>query len=91
MRAPKVQIVVAWADVAMEWDGRPYARDMGARPGMRAVTIGKACMWLNRGTDGDVEKAKAYAATKPGYRVFVYPTSERDPLGRAKAAVVAAA
>ena len=49
-------------------------------------------MWKNRGDEKDLAKARAYAAEQSGERphhVFTYPTSERDPLGRAKKDVTA--
>jgi len=48
-------------------------------------------MWKNRGDAKDLAKARAYAAEQSSdrpHRVFTYPTSERDPLGRAKRDVV---
>ena len=77
------QIVIAWTVTEHVYDGRPYARDLGARPGMRQVRVGKACMWLNRGTTDDLKKAKAYAAVENAM-VFCYPPSERAPLARAR-------
>lgn len=42
-----------------------------------------ACVWLNEGTVDDEGKAATYAA-KEGYRCFTFPTTEKDPLGRAR-------
>lgn len=81
------QIVIAWTEDSAEWDGEPFAADLGERPTMRPVRNAKACMWLNRGTDADVEKARAYAA-KDGHHVLTFPPSEHDPLGVAKASVL---
>lgn len=83
-------IVVAWTTQDMRHDGKPFASDLGRRPGLVEVTVPHACMWLNRGGEDDVLKATAYAlAQDPVARVYVYPTSERDPLGKAKADVLA--
>lgn len=43
----------------------------------------RAAIWLNRGDKSDIAKARRHAE-KEGYVVFTYPTSEKDPLGRAK-------
>ncbi len=50
--------------------------------------IPKALVWLNEGDADDLEKAKAHA-DKEGFSVFTYPTSEKDPIGKAKLAVQA--
>ena len=68
----------------MEWDGKPYAADLGQRAGMVAVRRATAMTWLLRGTDADVEKARRFGESE-GYTVFTYPTSEPDPIARAKA------
>lgn len=82
---PKVarfKIVVAWLvdEVEVVSSGR---RDIGERPTLRDVKVPRAVMWKSGGSEKDIEKAQIYAA-KEGYQVFVYPTSERDPLGRAR-------
>lgn len=84
-RSPKC-IVVAWTTQEQEFDGRPFARDLGALPGLREVTKPHACVWLNKGSDADIEKAQAFIASDAPDtgRVFVYPTNEKDPLGRAR-------
>lgn len=60
--------------------------DLGERPEMKEVKIPKAAVWLKRGTKADIEKAKAYAEKETDYKIAVlmYPTSERDPIGKAK-------
>lgn len=90
----EVAIVIAWPDVEHVHDGQPYAADLGTRPRMVAIPTGRAVMWLRRGTLRDVERAEEYAAEMRREdpprlaRVFVYETSERDPLGRARRDVV---
>lgn len=66
---------------------RERRTDLGEAPIMREVPRPVACVWLRSGTAADVEKASTFAATE-GYIVYTYPTTERDPLGRAKAEVV---
>jgi hypothetical protein len=82
-----MQIVIAWTEDSAEWDGEPFAADLGERPTMRPTRLAKAAMWLRQGTDADVAAAKRYAAPQ-GYIVLTFPASERDPLGAAKAAVL---
>lgn len=86
-------IVIAWTVTEMRYD------DDERR--MKPTRIAKAAVWLNRGSAADYEEARAYAAaenekrarsgdqTQGSMRVFVYPTTERDPLGRAKRDVMA--
>jgi len=82
----KQTIVVAWLvdDVEVDVKATQLRRlDLGERPVLRQVKMAKAAMWRNKGDDADLKKAHEYAAGE-GYRVFVYPTTERDPLGRAR-------
>ena len=82
------QIVYARAEnTALEATGRMVVRDMNLFPEFRAAWEGKAGMWLKAGTDADVEKATK-ALAKEGYTIFQFPSNERDPLGKARAAVV---
>lgn len=83
------QIVIAWTEDGTEWNGEPFAVDLGERPTMRTVRRAKAAMWLNRGTAADVDAAKRYAAGQ-GHHVFTFPISVRDPLAAAKDAVLRA-
>lgn len=87
MNATKTQIVIAWPDETMELVD-PGAPDIGRSAKFTARPIGKAAMWLRRGTPADLEKARAYCATEPGRRAYSYPISERDPLGRARREVI---
>lgn len=88
MKPATFQIVLASVDVTkLVPTGRNVMRDMNWFPEFRAEAEGKACMWMNKGSAADVAKAEAYAA-KEGWKVFTYPTTERDPLGKAKAAVL---
>jgi hypothetical protein len=82
-------IVIAWTEESSEWDGKPYARDRGQQPTMIPTRIAKACVWLNEGGEADLVAAKRYA-DGTFHRVFTYPTTERDPLARAKHDALAA-
>jgi hypothetical protein len=78
-------IVVAWiTKTGMEKTGRTVMRDLNYFPEFKATWEGKAAMWKNKGTPEDLAKAKSYASSQ-GYRVYTFPTSEGDPLGKAKA------
>lgn len=81
----KHKIVLAWVVEDFEVVGERRT-DLGERPKLRQVDVAKTVMWLNRGSDEDVKKAKAYAAKELNYEIVVltYPTAEKDPLGRAK-------
>jgi len=74
----KEQIVIAWIE---KGDGTPRRPDLA-----------HAFLWHLRGNEDDIAKAHLYAgSTKCGgggtARVYVYPTSERAPLVRARAEV----
>lgn len=86
--AEEVLIVVAWVEEEVEVV-RARRTDLGEAPVTRTVSVGKAVVWLRRGGATDVEKARAYALPE-GKRVFTYPKSEKDPLGRARREVVEA-
>lgn len=79
-------IVLAWLDEIQVFNGRPYAADLGARPGMRMQLQAKAVTWLLAGTEADVEKARAHIKQQEPStgRVYVYETSEQEPLKRAR-------
>lgn len=61
----------------VRFDGYNYKPETEAAP--QAV----AMVWLNEGTREDLEAAQKFAKAE-GYRVFCFPTSERDPLAVAK-------
>lgn len=46
-------------------------------------------MWLNKGTTADIVKAHK-ALSGEGYSIHAFPVNEKDPLGKAKAAVLKA-
>lgn len=57
--------------------------DLGRRPVMKTVARPVAMVWSLSGDDADVAKAKTFAAAN-GYTVLTFPTTEQDPIGRAK-------
>ena len=78
----KIQIVLARLDE--DFRVKELRRvDLGERNVMERIDKPVSCMWLNRGTAQDVEKAQVYAKTE-GYRVFTYPINVRDALSQAK-------
>ena len=83
-------IVVAWREeTALVPTGRMTRFDgVNYRPEYRTDWEGKAAMWLRKGTEADIQKAKAHAA-KEGWTVYTFPTSERQPLEKAKQAILA--
>lgn len=79
-------IVLAWTVEEREWDGTPFARDLGASPCIRVVKKPRAAVWC-RGGDAEVETAQAYLDSDSDMadgRVYTYPLTEKDPLGRAR-------
>lgn len=86
-------IVIAWTVRTSVHDGRPYAADLGQRPGMRTVWEPRACTWTLSGGTGELLKAGTFcarenrsmdSASETPRTVFSYPTSTRDPLGAAR-------
>lgn len=84
-----VTIVIAWAEKTAVLV-RLRRAELSERPEMREEMVGKAAVWLNRGTPADVQRARAFAATE-GYSVFCYATTEKEPLARARRDVLRAA
>lgn len=76
-----MQIVLAWLDeeFVLIQEGQP---DIGRPHKFKSVPRPLAAMWLNKGTEADVVKARKYAETD-GRAVFCYE-GEKDPLGRAR-------
>ncbi len=62
--------------------------DIGERHKTREVKVARALMWKKRVPIGalprELQKAEEFAKSEGGYEVFVYPSSERDSLQRAK-------
>lgn len=57
--------------------------DLGRKKKVETYLRPEALVWKLNGGPGDVAKARAYAEQE-GYRVFLYPVTEDDPLGQAK-------
>ena len=78
-------IVLAWTTEDFRVVGEARI-DMGERPKLEAFQAPHAAIWLLRGTAADFQKAKTYAGKETDYKVtvFAYPTSEADPIARAK-------
>lgn len=74
----KSWIVISWISVETRWDSQEY----------KATTTRKveALVWLRRGTEADAKKAQAYAESDSlcEYQVHQYPTTEKEPLQRAR-------
>lgn len=80
-------IVLAWTDEdGLQKTGRMVQRDLNWFPEIESVRQGKAVIWLNEGTDADVDKAVEFARNcgHDHATVFCYPTSEQEPLARAR-------
>lgn len=57
--------------------------DLGRKKKVETYLRPVALVWKLNGGPADVAKARAYAEQE-GYKVFLYPVTEDDPLGRAK-------
>lgn len=78
-------IVIAWTEQEREWDGQPFAADLGERPGTVEIMQPYACVWTSNGGPEDEQRARDFCVTdRPDGHVFTYPDSETDPIGRAK-------
>jgi hypothetical protein len=85
-----MQIVYARAEqTKMVPTGRHVTRDMNIIPEFRFEWEGKAGMYLRKGKEADIAKAKKWLEAE-GYTILTFPTTEQDPLGKAKAIVVSA-
>jgi len=80
-----MQIVIAWTeeDQQLVKIGRV---DLGESHTFKTVRIPKACMWLNKGNESDLAKARAYALTEG--RIVLCYQHERDPLSTAKRQII---
>ncbi len=87
LRGP-VTIVVAWIEDTQDLapGQKTWRHDLGERPKLVDVKKPHAAMWLNSGSVDDVAKARRYVKNDhpDSGRVFAYPTTEPDPLGRAR-------
>lgn len=81
-------IVYARAEkTALEPTGRYVTRDANLFPEFRATWEARAGIWMNKGTDEDMVKAK-FALSDEGYTIFKFDLQERDPLNKAKGEVI---
>lgn len=81
------QIVVAWVDMdGTRTTGRTVTRDLNTFPEVVAAPKAHSCLWLNDGTDEDVQKAEEYAKAQ-GYMVFTF-TGEKNPRAKAEKMVM---
>ncbi len=76
-----MQIVLARLDQTQEI-AKQGRIDLGERHTFRTVNVPVACIWLNDGSEDDVQSATRYAA-REGYSVLCYK-NEADPLARAR-------
>ena len=84
-----IQIVLAWTDMSgLEATGRQIVKDMNYFPEFKPCVKAHAAMWLSKGTEADIEKARRHLESIKGdylsARVFVYPREEKQPLERAR-------
>ena len=84
-----MQIVIAKVEMTgLRPTGRSVRFDgVNYRPQFEPAPEAKAAMWLRNGTDADVEKAIS-ANARDGWKVYTFDKSERDPLGKARAAAL---
>jgi hypothetical protein len=84
----KITIVTAWTEDTQEIapGQKPWRHDLGERPRFVDTKKAHAAMWLNQGTRSDLDKANAWVTREypDSGHAFAYPTTESDPLGRAR-------
>ncbi len=85
-------IVIAWMTMdGLELTGKQVRYDgYNTRAEFRPAPLAKANVWLNDGTDADLQKAEAYLAREaPGASiVLTFPSTEEEPLKRARSEIV---
>jgi hypothetical protein len=93
--AGAVQVVVAWTDMTgMRPTGRLVKFDgYNTKPEFEPCEEPKAVMWVRKATADDIGRAHRHIAREladmPRASVYTFPTTERDPLGRAKQLILA--
>jgi hypothetical protein len=81
---PSSQLTIVLARVEQDQVIVRHGRiDLGERHTFAPVDRPVAMIWLNAGDSADVERARAYASQND-YVVFTYPTTEPEPLMRAR-------
>ena len=76
-----MQIILARLDQTQEI-AKHGRVDLGERHTFCTVNVPVAVVWVNKGSEADLQKAQAYAA-REGYTVLCYD-GEKDPLNRAR-------
>lgn len=79
-------IVLTKVESELLHDGKPYAADLGQRPRLIERPRVLAVVWANKATLRDLASATAYAE-RDGWTLHIMSSSERDPLGSARAKV----
>ena len=83
-----IQIVYARAEkTKLVPTGRTVTRDLNYFPEMVATWEGRAGMWLHKGTESDLARARAFAAAE-GYTIFTFPPDQKNCLEMARNMVV---
>lgn len=82
-RDPFVTICIAWTETVEVYSNRrPSNQPIGSK-----VKVPYALCWLQSGGKADIRAAETYAAAN-GYKVLTYPTTELNPLDRARADIM---
>jgi hypothetical protein len=83
-----ITVVAAWTDDTQEIapGQKMWRHDMGERPKFVDVKKPHSVIWANNGVEADITRAQAWVSKSypDTGRVFVYPVTEKDPLGRAR-------
>lgn len=84
-------VVIAWREQVMEPVEGTGRADLGMRPRMLARWESRALVWSRAGSQADAESARRHVEHERlhGGTVCQYPSSEPDPIGRAKRDVMA--
>jgi len=69
----------------MEWDGEPFAADLGHRPRFKESVTAKALVWIK---GKDMEGAKTYAKTMQ-HDAKVFLIESETPLEDARKLIIA--
>lgn len=89
-----MQIIITWADMTgMRDTGKLHRPDgINWQKVYESAPEAKAAMWLNDGTQNDIEKAEQHAKTlEPNsvlVRVYCFNKGERNPLAKARAKIL---
>lgn len=79
-----MQIVIARAEMTKIVPAPGFVtRDANLFPATRLDWEARAAMWVRKGTESDLNKAKAFAS-REGYAVYTYSSDEKYPLEKAR-------